>query len=142
MSTRIEESVSIPQNAARLWPWLAEPKQWPLWIDGLLGAESVPAGPLAVGSRVKLNIKGSAPIEARVTRVAEGQLVALEASGLPMDLSAQIEFSLQANGPQSRVQIVASTELTGMLIFAEKMVMSKGSSALRRWLEQLAKSCG
>jgi Polyketide cyclase / dehydrase and lipid transport len=140
MSTRIEESVSIPQNAAQLWPLLSEPSQWPRWIDGLLAAESIPPGPLALGSRVKLTIKGSAPIEARVTRVIDQQMVALEASGLPMDLSAQIEFGLQAGGSESRVRISASTELTGMLIFAEKMVVAKGSSAVRRWLEQLAKT--
>jgi hypothetical protein len=70
------------------------------------------------------------------------QAIELEARGLPMDLDVRVEIRLSPEGSGSRVSITMSTELSGMLIFAEKLVVAKGSAALRRWLDRLLQTAG
>jgi len=140
MSTRIEESVSIPQDPAVVWPLLADPMAWPRWIEVLQVAESTPAGPLKTGSGVRIVGNRGPAIDARAVSVVDGRSIDLEANGLPFDLEARFEFRVSPETDGTRVTLAASTELSGMMIFAEKMVISKGSAALQRWLEALSKA--
>lgn len=138
MTTRIEESVLIPQKPHAVWPLLADPLAWRRWIEVLDIAESNPPGPLKTGSGVRIVGNKGPAIDARAVNVVDGQQIDLEASGLPFDLEARIEFRVAADGSGTRVSMAMSTELSGMMIFAEKMVMSKGSAALSRWLARLS----
>ena len=133
----VEQTLSLPLPPAQLWPWVSEPAQLARWISDAQRFEARPASPLAAGSTLVVHLPRSAPVEARVERIEPGRELALRARGLPNDMEVVLSFLLKAEGSGSRLVLRAETQLTGFMIFAEKMIAGKAEAKLAAWSEKL-----
>jgi carbon monoxide dehydrogenase subunit G len=134
----VEQTLVLEAAPAALWPWISEPERLAQWISDAQRFEARPAGPLAPGSTLVVHLpRGATPVEARVERVAPSRELALRARGLPNDMEVALSFALRAEGSGTRLVLRAETELTGFLIFAEKMIASKAQTKLAGWAEKL-----
>jgi carbon monoxide dehydrogenase subunit G len=133
----VEKSLVLAQTPAALWPWLSQPEKLAQWISDAQRFEARPAGPLAAGSTLVVHLPRSAPVEARVERIEPGRELALRARGLPNDMEVALSFVLQPEGGGSRLVLRAETQLTGFMIFAEKMIAGKAEAKLAAWSEKL-----
>jgi len=106
---RVEESVAIEVAPAQLWPWLAEPARRARWMPE------------------------ESRVASRVERSDPGRELVLHASGLPQDLEVRLTLSLAPEGGGTRLALRAEAELTGMMIFAEKLIASKAQAKLAEW---------
>jgi carbon monoxide dehydrogenase subunit G len=133
----VERTLELPAAPAAVWPWVSEPEKLARWITDAARMEARPPGPLAFGSTLVVHLPRNAPLEARVERVEPGRELALRARGLPNDLEVVLSFTLQAEEAGSKLVLRAETELTGLMIFAEKMISSKAQAKLASWGENL-----
>ena len=133
----VEKSLVLPQSPAAVWPWLSEPERLGQWISDAQRFEARPASPLASGSTLVVHLPRSAPVEARVERIEPGRELALRARGLPNDMEVVLSFVLNSEGSGSRLVLRAETQLTGFMIFAEKMIAGKAEAKLAAWSEKL-----
>jgi uncharacterized protein YndB with AHSA1/START domain len=133
----VEHELELAAAPAAVWPWVSEPERIARWITDAARIEARPAGPLAFGSTLVVHLPRSAPLEARVERVEAGHALALRARGLPNDLEVVLSFTLQAEGSGTLAVLRAEAELTGLMIFAEKMIRSKADAKLMAWGENL-----
>ena len=140
---QVEQSLTFEASPAALWPWLSEPERLGRWISDAERFEARPNGPLAPGSTLLVHLpRNPAPVEARVERLEPGRVLALRARGLPNDMEVALLFTLQAEGSATRLTLRAETELTGFLVFAEKMIASKAQAKLAAWSEKLRTLAG
>jgi carbon monoxide dehydrogenase subunit G len=133
----VERTLALAAAPAAVWPWLSEPERLARWITDAQRFEARPAGPLAPGSTLVVHLPRGAPLEARVERVEPGRQLALRARGLPNDMEVALHFELEPEGNGTRLLLRAETELTGLMIFAEKMIASKAEAKLSVWAEKL-----
>jgi len=133
----VEQTLVLQAAPSALWPWISEPARLAQWISDAQRFEARPAGALAPGSTLVVHLPRGAPVEARVERVESGRELALRARGLPNDMEVALLFELRAEGTGSRLLLRAETQLTGMMIFAEKMIRSKAQTKLAAWAENL-----
>jgi uncharacterized protein YndB with AHSA1/START domain len=133
----VEQTLEFAAAPALVWPWISEPERLARWISDAQRFEARPAGPLAPGSTLVVHLPRGSPIEARVERVEAGRELALRARGLPNDLQVALRFSLAAERGGTRLVLRAETELTGMMIFAEKLIASKAQAKLAAWAGNL-----
>ena len=133
----VERTLELAAAPAAVWPWVSEPEKLARWITDAARFEARPAGPLAFGSTLVVHLPRSAPLEARVERVEPGHALALRARGLPNDMEVLLSFTLQGQGSGTQLVLRAETELSGLMIFAEKMIRSKAEAKLSAWAENL-----
>jgi carbon monoxide dehydrogenase subunit G len=133
----VEQTLALDAAPAALWPWISEPERLARWISDAQRFEARPAGPLAPGSTLVVHLPRGAPVEARVERIEPGRELALRARGLPNDMEVALLFTLRAEGAGTRLVLRAETELTGFMIFAEKMIASKAQAKLAEWSGKL-----
>jgi carbon monoxide dehydrogenase subunit G len=133
----VERTLELPAAPAAVWPWVSEPERIARWITDAARIEARPAGALAFGSALVVHLPRSSPLEARVERVEPGRALALRARGLPSDMEVVLSFTLQAEGNGTLLALRAETELSGLMIFAEKMIRSKAEAKLAGWGENL-----
>jgi len=129
----VEHSLELAAAPAAVWPWLSEPEKLARWISDAQRFEARPAGPLAFGTTLVVHLPRNAPLEARVERVEPGRELALRARGLPSDMEVLLSFTLQGQGSGTQLVLRAETELSGLMIFAEKMIRSKAEAKLTSW---------
>jgi len=139
---QVEESFAMPVDPAALWAWISNVDRWAEWITDAKRFEAVPAGELENGSRVIVHPHKGSPIEARVEQSEKGRILVLRARGLPNDLEVLLTFLVRDQGGSSLLTMRAETELTGILMFAEKMIDSKARAKLRSWAESLRRATG
>ncbi len=130
---RIEEQIIFPVAADAFWPWISTPERLAEWITDVQRFEARPPGALKAGSLLVAHPPHGAPIEARVERVEPGRLLALRARGLPNDLDVLLTLEIREQGARSVLILLAETELSGILVFAEKMIASKVRAKLAAW---------
>src|SRR5258708_5938724 len=130
---KVEQTLFFEVPPAALWPWISEPDHLARWISDAQRFEARPAGALAPGSTLVVHLPCAAPVEARVERVESGRELALSARGLPNEMEVAVRFELSAEGSGTRLLLRAETELTGLMIFAEKMIASKARAKLAAW---------
>src|SRR4030095_4613057 len=123
----VEQTLVFAAAPAVLWPWLSEPEQLARWISDAQRFEARPARPLA---------PRSAPVGHLPPRAPRREL-ALRARGLPNDLEVALRFTLHEQGGGTRLVLRAETELTGLMIFAEKLIASKAQAKLAAWAGNL-----
>jgi len=133
----VERTLELAAAPAAVWPWVSEPEKLARWITDAARLDARPAGPLAFGSTLVVHLPRNAPLEARVERVDPGHALVLRARGLPSDLEVVLSFTLQGHGSGTLLELRAETELTGLMIFAEKMISSKAQAKLMVWGENL-----
>jgi carbon monoxide dehydrogenase subunit G len=133
----VEQTLVLQAAPAALWPWISEPERLAQWINEAQRFEVRPAGPLAAGSTLVMHLPRAAPVEARVERIEPGRGLSLRARGLPNDMEVALSFSLATEGNGTRLLMRAETELTGMMIFAEKLIASKAQAKLAQWTAKL-----
>jgi carbon monoxide dehydrogenase subunit G len=133
----VEQSLALECSPEALWPWISEPERLARWIRDAQRFEARPAGPLAAGSTLLVHLPRGAPVEARVERVEAGRELALRARGLPNDMEVALAIRLCAEGRGARLELRAETELSGFLVFAEKMIASKAQAKLAAWAANL-----
>ncbi|MBK7644572.1 MAG: hypothetical protein IPJ19_16260 [Planctomycetes bacterium] len=109
----VEQSLKFESTPEALWPWIADPARRAQWIQD------------------------AQRVEVRVERSDPPRTLVLSAGGLPNDMQVRLEIALVPEGNGTRVDLRAQTELTGMMIFAEKMIASKAKSKLASWAENL-----
>lgn len=134
---RIEESLELPVDPEALWPWISTPAGLAAWIGDVDRFEVRPAGALIVGSRLIAHLPRGEPIEATVERVERPIALTLSARGLPQDLEVLLEFRVEAIEGGSRLALAAATELSGLMIFAEKMIAERARAKLASWSKAL-----
>ena len=110
---QVEEAVTIELAPEQLWPWIAEPARRARWMPE--------------ESKVASRVERSEPVRELV----------LKASGLPQDLEVRLTISLAPQGTGTRLVLLAEAELTGLMIFAEKMIAAKGQAKLQQWAQSL-----
>jgi carbon monoxide dehydrogenase subunit G len=137
---RIEESVRLAVDPEALWPWISTPDRLVEWITDVKRFEVRPAGELAAGSILVVHPVRGSPIQARVDRIDPGRRLVLRASGLPNDLEVLLTLETTAQPEGSLLTLRAEAELTGLLVFAEKMIASKARAKLATWIETLRKA--
>jgi carbon monoxide dehydrogenase subunit G len=135
---RIDESLALGVKPDALWPWISTPERLGEWITDAQRFESVPAGELVKGSRLIVHLPRGAPIEAIVESAERGRALVLRARGLPNDLEVLLTFSVREQGGGSLLSLGAETQLTGILMFAEKMIAAKARAKLTAWAGALA----
>ncbi len=135
----VERTLELAAAPAAVWPWISEPERLARWINDAQRFEARPEGPLALGSTLVVHLPRNAPLEARVERLEAGRELVLRARGLPNDLEVVLSFGLQAEGAKTRLALRAETELTGLMIFAEKLIASKAQAKLAAWSENLSR---
>ena len=133
----VERTLELAAAPAAVWPWVSEPERISRWITDAQRIEARPAGALAFGSTLVVHLPRSAPLEARVERVEPGHALALRARGLPNDMQVVLSFEMDAHGTGTLLALKAETELSGFMIFAEKMIRSKAEAKLGSWGENL-----
>ena len=133
----VEQTLSLPLPPAQLWPWVSEPAQLARWISDAQRFEARPAGALGVGSTLVVYPPRGTPLEARVVRIEVGRELALYARGLPNDMEVALSFTLAAEGQGTRLVLRAETQLSGLMIFAEKMIASKAQAKMTQWTGKL-----
>ena len=133
----VEQTLVLQAAPVALWPWISEPARLAQWISDAQRFEARPAAPLAPGSTLVVHLPRGSPLEARVERVEPGRELALRARGLPNEMEVLLLFTLRAEGGGTRLVLRAETELTGMMIFAEKLFSSKAQAKLAAWAEKL-----
>lgn len=133
----VEHTLELGAAPAAVWPWVSEPEKLARWISDAQRLEARPAGPLAFGSTLVVHLPRNAPLEARVERVDPGHGLALRARGLPNDMEIVLSIALQGHGSGTQLVLHAETELSGLMIFAEKMIRSKAEAKLAGWGENL-----
>lgn len=139
---RIDESLALGVKPGALWPWISTPERLGEWITDAQRFESVPAGELQKGSRLIVHLPRGAPIEAIVESAVRGESLVLRARGLPNDLEVLLTFSVREQGHGSLLSLSAEAELTGILMFAEKMIAAKARAKLTSWAEALRRAVG
>jgi len=139
---QIEESFEMAVDAAALWPWISSPDRIAKWITDAKRFEAEPAGELEEGSRLIVYPPQGAPMEARVEKSERGRILVLRARGLPNNLEVLLTLSVRDQERGSVLTLRAESELTGILIFAEKMIASKARAKLKSWAENLRKAIG
>ncbi len=133
----VERTLELAAAPAAVWPWISEPDRLGRWISDAQRFEARPAGPLAPGSTLVVHLPRNAPVEARVERLEPGRELALRARGLPNDMEVALTFTVRAEGSGASLKLRAETQLTGLMIFAEKLIASKAEAKLCAWAENL-----
>jgi len=133
----VAQTLVLAGSPEALWPWISEPERLGRWITDAQRFEARPAGALAAGSTLLVHLPRGAPVEARVERVEAGRELVLRARGLPNDMEVALALTLRAEGGATRLELRAETELSGFLVFAEKMIASKAQAKLAAWAGNL-----
>ena len=139
---QVEESIGLAVDTAALWPWISNPDRMAEWITDAKRFEAEPAGELRAGSRLIVYPPQGAPIEARVEQSERGRTLVLRASGLPNNLEVLLTLSVRDQERSSVLTLRAEAELSGILIFAEKMIASNARARLKVWAENLRRAIG
>ena len=139
---KIEESLVLPVDPAELWPWISTPARLAEWIGDVDRFEARPAGELVEGARLIAHLPRGEPIEATVERAEWPRALSLRARGVPQGLEVLVEFRIEPLDGGSRLTVGAATELSGLMIFAEKMIASRARAKLASWTETLRANVG
>ena len=134
---RIEESLVLPVTPEALWPWISTPARLAEWIGDVERFEARPAGELTVGSSLVAHLPRGTPIEATVESAEPSRTLVLLARGVPHDLEVRIEFRVEALEGGSRLTLGAQTRLSGLMVFAEKMIAGHARAKLASWTTAL-----
>lgn len=141
---RVEREISVDRPADAVFARLTDIGELPRWQPAVREAAITSAGPLGVGSTVRLVVDAGGQRTEAVGRVVDyqaGEKIALEARAGPADLLAS--FRVTPLGPgQSRVWLGTDIKLGGLLRFAEGMVRGRieaeapdAAAQLKAWLE-------
>jgi uncharacterized protein YndB with AHSA1/START domain len=134
---RVEESVALAVSPEALWPWISTADGLARWITDAKRFEARPAGELGERSHLIVHLPRGDPIEAIVERAERGRVLALRARGLPNDLEVVVTFLVSEREAGSLLTLRAEAQLTGLLMFAEKMIASKARAKMESWAEAL-----
>jgi carbon monoxide dehydrogenase subunit G len=137
---KVEESVALPVRPEALWPWISTADGLARWITDAKGFETRPAGELEERSHLIVHLPRGAPIEAIVERAERERALVLRARGLPDDLEIVVTFLVSERGEDSSLTIRAEAQLTGLLMFAEKMIASKARAKMESWADALRRA--
>src|SRR6266850_6482428 len=132
---RIDETLVLGVDPETLWPWISTTERLAEWIADAKSFEAKPAGALVQGSRLIVHLPRGAPIEANVERAERGRVLVLRAGGLPNKLEVLLTFLVREQEGHSVLTLSAETQLTGIMMFAEKMIASKARAKLTTWVE-------
>ncbi len=112
---RYGRSIRVEAPAAQVWATLVDVETWPVWASQFKRLERLDAGPLAVGSRVRVKPRGMPSSVWQVTGYEDGRSFTWTSSsgpGLhltgghvvtPVGGAATAEFWLEASGPIGRL---------------------------------------
>lgn len=139
---QIEESLILPVDSEALWPWISTPDHLAKWIAGVERFESEPIGELKEGSRLVVHLPRGSPIEATVERADRGHVLVLRARGLPNDLEVLVTLRVRGQEGSSVLTLRAEAELTGLLVFAEKLITAKARAKATDLAEALRRAVG
>lgn len=134
---RVEESVALAVPPESLWPWISTPDGLGRWITDAKRFEARPAGELEERSHLIVHLPRGDPIDAIIERVEPGRTIVLRAGGLPNGLEVLVTFLVSEGDTGSRLTLRAEAELSGILMFAEKMIASKARAKMESWAEAL-----
>ncbi|HTZ88250.1 MAG TPA: SRPBCC family protein [Solirubrobacteraceae bacterium] len=128
IETRIERA---PRE---VFDFVTDPEQLPSWQTNTVSAEPEPAGPLALGSRIREVHKGPGGKDVEslveVSEFEPGRLFALKMVEGSLPVDARIE--LEGAGSGTLMRFAVHGELSGVMRLAQPML----SLGLRRQFEQ------
>ncbi len=79
--TVVQRSIDIDAPAARVWAVLSDVERWPEWAPTVTSVRRLEEGPLAVGSRVRIEQPKIPPTEYTVTELEPGRSFTWKATG-------------------------------------------------------------
>lgn len=137
---RIERDVAVDRPPEVVFDYLADVRRFPRWQPAIERAEQVTPGPLAVGSRVRLVVRGpTGPTEVlgEVAALDRPGRLDVRSLGGPADVEARCTIVPEGRG--SRVRLAATIELKGMLRFVEGAARGMIERQLPSALAELAR---
>jgi uncharacterized protein YndB with AHSA1/START domain len=126
---RIDQKIVVARPPEAVFDYLADVARFPEWQPAVERAEQLTPGPLAVGTRLRLVIRGPTgptAVTGAVERFARPSLLAVRTLSGPAAVEASCALSPDAAGTQ--IRFTAAIVLKGMLRFAE--------GAARRMIER------
>ena len=127
---RFEETVEVDADIATVRPVLFDLESWPSMTESIDSLERVDAGPLRVGSRVRLKQPRLPGTEWTVTEVSEDAFT-YESKSLGMRVVARHELAPRGSGTSLRLAL----DMTGPL---SPVVGRLGGSLTRKYIEMEA----
>lgn len=141
---RVDREIEVGRPAAEVFERLTKVEDLPRWQPAITEAALTSAGPIAVGSTLRLVVSaGGQRTEATGTVVAfdRPKLIAIDATAGPATVRARVAVT-EIDPASSRVAVGTEIELGGMLRFVEGMVRSRieaeapaAAQAVKGWLE-------
>lgn len=124
------DAIDVPALAPRVWDVLCDVEHWPQWTPSMTAVELLTAGPLAVGSRVRIKQPRLPTVEWTVDQLIPGRAFAWTArtagttsradhSVTPAATSSRVEASLVQTGPLAGLLSVAYGRLTRRYLHQE-----------------------
>lgn len=122
---KFESAAEIRDSPETVWAALSHPEEWPKWTKSLKKIERLSAGPLAVGSSIRVTAKsGMVTVKLLMTirEFVPGQRVVMQGKILGTRLARY--YTLEPLGQSTRV--TAGGEASGLL----SCLVSRGGQAL------------
>ena len=137
---RIDREIVVARPPEVVFDYLADLERLPQWQPAVERAESLTAGPLRPGGRVRLVLRGpTGPVEVlgEVVTVERPSVLAVRTSSGPAAVEAGC--ALTPDGDGTRVRVSASIALKGVLRFAEGVARGRIERDLPAALADLAR---
>jgi uncharacterized protein YndB with AHSA1/START domain len=141
---QVERVVTIQAPPEIVWSTFMDVERWPAWTATIRSAERAEPGPLRLGARTRLRVRGSGLGIWTVTSFEEGRFFAWESRGWGTHIVA--EHAIEPSGNGARVTL--RVELSGLLSRILGPLLARGvrqnleieASGLRRECEAKARA--
>jgi hypothetical protein len=141
---RVDREIVVARPADTVFERLIRIDDLPRWQPAIVEAVLTSAGPIAVGSSIRIVVAAAGQRQEALGTVTEfdrPRLIALQATAGPADISARVEVT-PVSEASCRVSIGTRIVLGGMLRFVEGMARSRieaeapaAAAAAKEWLE-------
>jgi uncharacterized protein YndB with AHSA1/START domain len=137
---RIDREIVVARPPDVVFDYLADVARFPQWQPAIERAEQITPGPLAVGTQLRLVVRGpTGPTEVlgEIVAIDRPSLIAIRTLSGPAAVEARC--TLAGEGDGTRAAFSASIELKGLLRFAEGAARGMIERELPRALADLAR---
>ena len=138
MTVQHEETAQIDALAEAVWRVMTDVERWPEWTESMRRIERLEDGPLVLGSRAQIEIKGAPKSVWTVTEYTEGRSFTWETSA--MGVSSTARHVVEPADGGSRVTL--SVQMGGLMAtLLSPLVRSVAQRNVRMEAEGLRRRC-
>lgn len=141
---RVDREIEVGRPAEEVFERLTKVEDLPRWQPAIAEAALTSAGPIGVGSTLRLVVSASGQRTEATGTVVEfdrPKLIAIDAEAGPATIRARVAVT-EIDAASSRVAVGTEITLGGMLRFVEGIVRSRieaeapaAAQAVKEWLE-------